>query len=45
MIIDPLFPLANADATSAADFGIHLVIVAIETLAFVVVFKIARQEK
>lgn len=44
MFIDPLFPLANADAAPAVDFGIHIVIVAIEILAFIAVFKITRQE-
>lgn len=43
-IIDPLFPLANAPASSAMDFGIHVVIVAIEIVAFVVVFRISKRE-
>ena len=38
-IIDPLFPIANAPAGPAMDFGMHVVIVAIEILAFVVVWK------
>lgn len=38
-IIDPLFPIANAPASPAMDFGMHVVIVAIEILAFVVVWK------
>jgi hypothetical protein len=38
-IIDPLFPIANATAGPAMDFGMHVVIVAIEILAFVVVWK------
>ena len=38
-IIDPLFPIANAPAGPAIDFGMHVVIVAIEILAFVVVWK------
>lgn len=44
MIIDPLFPILNAPAGPVADFGIHVVIVAIEILAFITVFKIARQK-
>lgn len=44
MFIDPLFPVANADATPAVDFGIHVVIVAIEIAAFVAVWKISRRE-
>ena len=44
MIIDPLFPLLNAPASPIADFGIHVVIVAIEILAFIAVLRIARQE-
>ena len=38
-IIDPLFPIANAPTGPAMDFGMHVVIVAIEILAFVVVWK------
>ena len=37
-IIDPLFPIANAPAGPAMDFGMHVVIVAIEILACVVVW-------
>ena len=44
MIIDPLFPVANAPAGPAVDFWIHVVIVAIEILAFIAVFKIIRSE-
>ena len=44
MIIDPLFPLSNAPASPIVDFGIHVVIVAIEILAFIAVFKIVKQE-
>lgn len=44
MIIDPLFPLSNAPASPMVDFGIHIVIVAIEILAFIAVFRIVRQE-
>mgnify|MGYP000860102890 FL=1 len=38
-IIDPLFPIANAPAGPAMDFRMHVVIVAIEVLAFVVIWK------
>ena len=38
-IIDPLFPIANAPAGPVTDFGMHVIIVAIEFLAFVVVWK------
>ncbi len=41
MIIDPMFPILNAPVSPAADFGIHVVIVAIEILAFIVVWRIA----
>lgn len=34
MIIDPLFPVFNAPVTPGVDFGIHVVIVVIEILAF-----------
>lgn len=44
MFIDPLFPVANADATPIVDFGIHVVIVAIEILAFIAVYRIVRRE-
>lgn len=39
MIIDPLFPIMNAPATPIVDFGIHVVIVVIEILAFISVYK------
>lgn len=42
-IIDPLFPLANAPASPTGDLVIHLVIVAIELWAFIVVLKIVRR--
>lgn len=42
MIIDPLFPVANAPATPTVDFWIHVVIVIIEVLAFIAVFRIAK---
>ncbi len=44
MIIDPLYPLPNAPASPAVDFWIHVVIVAIEIWALIVVFKIMRKE-
>ena len=44
-IIDPLFPITNAPATSAIDFGMHIVIVAIEIAAFVVVWNTAKTDK
>ena len=43
MIIDPLFPVANAPASPTADFWIHVVIVTIEVLAFIAVFRIVRK--
>jgi len=42
MIIDPLFPILNAPVTPGVDFGIHVVLVAIEILAFFTVWKISR---
>ncbi len=45
MFIDPLFPLANATAAPTADFVAHIVIVTIEILAFIAVFRITRREK
>ena len=42
MIIDPLFPVLNAPVTPAVDFGIHVVIVAIEIMAFLTVWKISK---
>jgi hypothetical protein len=45
MFIDPLFPYANSPAAPIADFGIHVVIVALEIAAFVTVTRIARQER
>ena len=44
MFIDPLFPYANAPASPIVDFGMHVVIVALEIAAFVVVYRIARQD-
>lgn len=45
MFIDPLFPYANSPAPPVADFGIHVVIVALEIAAFVTVYRISRQER
>ncbi len=44
MFIDPLFPYADASASPAVDFGIHVVIVALEIAAFVVVYRISRRD-
>lgn len=43
MIIDPLYPILNAPAEPIVDFWIHVVIVAIEIFAFVVVYKITKK--
>ncbi len=45
MFIDPLFPYANSPAEPIVDFGIHVVIVALEIAAFVTVSRIARESK
>ena len=42
-IIDPLFPYANA-APPMADFVIHLVIVALEIWAFIIVYRMTKKE-
>ena len=42
-IIDPLFPLLNAPMSPTGDFVMHLVIIAIELLAFITVFKIVKK--
>ena len=44
MFIDPLFPYANAPAPPIVDFGMHVVIVALEIAAFIVVYRLARQD-
>ena len=44
MFIDPLFPYANAPVPPIVDVGMHVVIVAIEIAAFIVVYRIARQD-
>jgi len=43
MIIDPLYPVLNAPVSPTIDFGIHVVIVAIEILAFIVVFRLIKK--
>ena len=42
--IDPLFPYDNA-GPALLDFGMHVVIVALEIWAFVIVYRIVRKEK
>ena len=44
MFIDPLFPYANAPAPPAVDFGMHVVIVALEIAAFIAVYRLAKQD-
>ncbi len=44
MIIDPLWPVADAPFSPTADFIIHVVIVAIEIAALLTVLKIVKQE-
>ena len=44
MIIDPLYPILNAPVSPIADFWIHIVIVVIEILAFIVVFKSTKKQ-
>jgi len=44
MFIDPLFPYANAPAPPIVDFGMHVVIVALEIAAFIAIYRIARQD-
>ncbi|MEM8923610.1 MAG: hypothetical protein AAGD35_08895 [Actinomycetota bacterium] len=43
-IIDPLWPVADAPATPLVDFLVHVVIVAVELAALIVVWRIARRE-
>jgi len=43
MIIDPMYPVLNAPASPTADFWIHVVIVAIEILAFIAVYRISKK--
>ena len=42
-IVDPLWPVADAQASQLVDFLIHVVIVAIEIAALVTVWRIARR--
>ena len=42
MIIDPMFPVANAPGTPTVDFLIHVVIVLVEIFAFITVYKISK---
>ena len=42
-IIDPLYPVLTAPASPMVDFGIHVVIVVIEIVAFVTVYRIAKR--
>lgn len=42
--IDPLFPYANAPASASIDFGLHIIILALEIWALIVVYKIAEKE-
>lgn len=44
MIIDPLWPVADAPATPIVDFGIHVVIVVIEIAALLAVLKVIKQQ-
>ena len=44
MFIDPLFPYTNAPVSPIVDFGMHVVIIALEIAAFIVVYRITRQE-
>lgn len=41
--IDPLFPYANA-SPPLVDFGMHVIIVALEIWAFIIVYRITRQK-
>ena len=44
MFIDPLFPYANSPASPAMDFGVHVVIVALEVAAFIAVWKAGKRQ-
>lgn len=44
MFIDPLLPYANSPAAPMVDFGMHVVVIALEIAAFVAVSRIASQE-
>ena len=41
--IDPIFPYANA-GPAAVDIGMHMVIVALEIWAFILVYRVAKKE-
>ena len=43
-VIDPLYPMAGSPFSPTADFLVHVVIVAAEVAALVVVYRLARQE-
>lgn len=40
MFIDPLYPMSDAPVSPAIDFGIHVLIVAAEVAALVVVYRL-----
>ena len=42
--IDPLFPYGNAPVPPIADFGMHVVIVALEIAAFIVLYRLVRED-
>lgn len=42
-VIDPLFPLVYAPMSPSGDLVVHLVIITVEILAFLTVYKIVRQ--
>ena len=44
MIIDPLYPILNAPASPTVDFWTHVVILAIEIWAFIIVFRLTRNK-
>ena len=43
-VIDPLYPMADAPMSPTVDFLVHVVIVAAEVAALVVVYRLARQQ-
>lgn len=44
MFIDPLYPMSDAPVSPAVDFGIHVVIVAAEVAALVVVYRLWKSQ-
>ena len=44
-IIDPLYPLANAPVNPTTDFILHIIIVAVETLALIKLINIYKAKK